>query len=135
MKYSQLIGIICCLLLAGVCFLPWVVIESKQIVFTGWNTGNSRFGKPAVLTTVFCAIMVLCFALPFVWSKRLNLFIAALNVAWALRNYIIITACSMGECPVKKTGIYAQLILPMVILICSFLPKINVNKKAHQQND
>jgi len=120
--------------LAGVCFLPWVVIESKQIIFTGWNTGNSHFGKPAVLTTVFCGVMVLCFALPFVWSKRLNLFIAALNMAWALRNYIIITACSMGECPIKKTGMYAQLILPIAILICSFLPKVKVNK-AVKQND
>jgi len=43
--------------------------------------------------------------IPRVWAKRWNLLIVALNISWAARNYFIISACSGGECPEKKSGI------------------------------
>ncbi len=132
MKYSQTIGIIATLALLVVCYLPWVTIESHQLVITGMNAKGTDFGTPARMNIYFTVIMLLLFVLPKVWAKRTNVFIGALNFSWSFRNFIVLSTCAMGECPVKKPGIYALLLLSFIMMLVTFFPKIELEKKQVQ---
>ncbi len=124
MKYSQLIGIAASLAIIGICYMPWVSIESINAVVTGMHTEKTNFGRPGLAHITFSIICLLLFATPRVWAKRTNVFIATINLAWAIRNYIILTTCQAGECPEKKLGLYLLLVAAVVIQVMTFFPKI-----------
>src|SRR5688572_6072220 len=102
MKYSNYFGAISAIIIILACFLPWVYIPSLQSELTGLNTGKTHFGKPGFLNIVFCLPAIVFFLIPAVWAKRINIFLAALNLAWAIRNFILFSLCEAGECPDKK---------------------------------
>ncbi|MBD0279020.1 MAG: hypothetical protein ICV81_13830 [Flavisolibacter sp.] len=52
-----------------------------------------------------------------IWSKRLAFFLAALNIGWALRNFLLISACHMGICPEKHAALYLVLIASIAMMI------------------
>ena len=58
-----------------------------------------------------------------------NVFIAAINFAWAIRNYILLTTCQAGECPEKRAGLYLLLIATFIIQLMVFFPKIALPKQ------
>jgi len=128
MKYSQPIGILATLALIGVCFLPWSFIASQQITVTGFSAPGTSFGKPGLFNCIMCVIMLVMFSVPAVWSKRTNVFIAALNLAWSARNYLLLSTCMMGECPEKKAGLYISLLLSLIIQVMTFLPKLEIKR-------
>lgn len=128
MKYSQTIGIVASIILIGLCYTTWVYIPSLKLGLTGLNTVGTNWGKPGLLHIIFSSLSILFFLIPKIWAKRVNTFIAAINVAWAVRNYIVITSCFMGECPEKKISIYLIILVPVIILLMSLLPKISVVK-------
>ncbi len=128
MKYSQPIGIVAALAMMAVCFLPWTFIASQQITVSGFKAVGTNFGKPGLFNFTMCVIMVAMFAVPAIWSKRTNVFIAALNLAWAFRNYLLVSACMMGECPEKKPALFALLGLAIVLQIMALLPKLDMQK-------
>ncbi len=128
MKYSQSIGIIAVLALIGICFIPWVYIASQNITFTGMEAGTN-FRSPALASITLGLVSVILFAIPKVGAKRTNLFVGAINFAWSIRNYILMTTCLAGDCPEKKVGIFLQLAVSLVILAMTFLPKIELPKK------
>lgn len=120
------IGLIATIALIIACFFPWVYIESKDIIITGVNSGETNFGKPGYFH-FFLAIFYLVFNfIPRVWAKRANLLVVALNVSWVVRNYIIISACSGGECPQKKIALYITLISSVVMLIAALFPNVDL---------
>lgn len=116
MRWIKPLGILSGLVLIAACFMPWVIIESKHLVLTGVHTAGTNFGKPGYLHFFFTFIYIVLFLIPKIWSRRLNLFFAAFNMAWAVRNFIAIPACDGGECPVKQTGIYLVLIASAIML-------------------
>jgi hypothetical protein len=131
MKYTQTIGIVAAFLLIMMCFLPWVTIVEFNITLSGTN-GYVRegltFGKQIIAHSVYAIIAVIFFLLPYVWAKRVNLFVTFLNLSWAIKNYIIFTICRQGICPDKKPAIYLLVFFALVMLIASMLPKINLKK-------
>jgi hypothetical protein len=132
MKYSQLIGCIAVAVLAGICYLPWSFIPEKNIVITGMSAPGTVFGKPGLMHFVLGLILILFFILPKVWAKRLNLFIGAINFAWSIRNFILLTTCYMGECPMKKPGLYLELLFCILIFIMTFLPDVKTLEKPNK---
>lgn len=130
MKYSQRIGILASLAVMTVCFLPWSYIVSKHLLITGLSAEGTNFGKPGLFNFILCVVMLILFALPAVWAKRTNVFIGALNLAWAFRNYILVSACMMGECPEKKTGLYLLVLFAIVMQLMALLPKMPVKSKT-----
>src|ERR1043165_2320052 len=88
-------------LLVVSCFMPWMTIESKGITITGLDTTGTSFGKPAYFHFLWSGLVLIFLLLNKVWSRRIALVFAAFNVAWALRNFLLIPSCQMGECPVK----------------------------------
>lgn len=110
--------------LIGACFLPWIYIPSLQQTYTGMYTGVTRFGRPGVLTIVLAVVSVLLFLIPKIWSKRLNVVVAAVGISWAARNFMLMTSCLMGECPEKKAGIFVVPVLAGLVMLMTLLPKI-----------
>ena len=121
------IGIAAAITLIIACFFRWVFIESKNITVTGTESGGTNFGKPGYFHFFLAVTYVLLTLIPRVWAKRWNLLIIALNIGWAARNYLIISACSGGECPEKKTALYIVLISSLVMLVAALFPKMELS--------
>ena len=134
MRYIKWIGVISAGLLVFACFNTWVFIESKNITVSGVKAIGTNYGKPGyfhLLMTVF--FLALTF-IQRIWAKRLNLFITAINLGWAVRNFFIISSCQGGECPDKKSGIYIMLIASIVMLISSMFPDMKVPQQKQDTN-
>src|SRR5215210_3892114 len=97
MKYSNYVGVVVAVALIISCFVPWVYIQSIQTTITGSNTGSTNFGRPGAIHIILCVFAVILFLLHKVWAKRANLFVVTFNFAWAIRNFLLITHCEMGE--------------------------------------
>ena len=127
MKYAQLLGIIATIILIGICYLPWSVISERNIIVTGMSAPGTMFGKPGLMHIVLAGPLIIFFIIQKIWAKRINVFIAAVNLAWGVRNYILLTTCFMGECPEKKYALFLELLLSISILIMTFFPKIKID--------
>ncbi len=130
MKHSQTIGIVASLALIAICFLPWSFIASQQITVSGFYAEGTNYGKPGLFNMAMCVIMLVMFLVPAIWSKRTNVFIAAFNLAWSVRNYLLLSSCMMGECPDKKPALYILVGLSVLIQVMTLLPKMDVSKKG-----
>ncbi|HWC54828.1 MAG TPA: hypothetical protein VG676_14670 [Chitinophagaceae bacterium] len=128
MRFLKWIGFAAALALAIACFFPWVFIESKNITLSGIEATGTSFGKPGYFHFLMTAFFLVFHFIPKVWAKRSNLVVVALNLAWAIRNYILISLCHMGECPVKKTAIYILIPASVVMLAAALFPDIDLSK-------
>lgn len=135
MKYSQYIGIGLILAFGLVAYLPWIYIPSLQISVKGMDAGGTLFGKPALFNLFCCALSLILFAVPRLWAKRANLFVTTMNLAWALKNVIILGICRQGECPERRPGLYLMFLLTVGILLMAFLPKIDVTAPPADASD
>ena len=111
------------------CFFPWVFIESRNITVTGIESTGTSFGKPGYFHFLLAALFILFTLIPRIWAKRLNLLVVALNIAWAGRNYFLISACAAGECPEKKMGLYAVVICSFAMLLAALFPTMKLAKE------
>ncbi len=107
------------ILLIGACFLPWVSIPSKGLTITGMDTTGTNFGKPALLHIAVAALYIVLVGMNKVWSKWIAFFLCAINLAWAFRNFFILSSCYAGECPERLAGIYTAFALSFLMIICA----------------
>ena len=126
MKYSNQIGALAALLTIVSCFLTWITLPDLGITVTGFRSEGTNFGKPGLMNTIMSMIAFVMFLFPRVWAKRGNLFFTGFNLAWAVRNYILVTSCHGGECPLKSTGIYLLLITSGIQLLMAVFPDVKV---------
>lgn len=122
------IGLMVALLLIYSCFMPWVTIEAKHITVSGVDATGTYFGKPGYFHFLMVFFFILFNFIPKIWAKRLNILVAALNMGWAIRNFIIVSVCSGGECPEKQVGLYLVLFASILLLVASFFPNIKVEE-------
>ena len=120
------IGLFAAVLLIASCFLPWVIITSKNIVVTGVDSTGTNFGKPGYAHFLLSFFFIIFHLIPKLWAKRWNLVIVALNIAWAVRNFLIISMCREGECPEKKIGLWLVMLGSVLILIAALFPDIRL---------
>lgn len=133
MRYMKWVGLVAAAVLIISCFIPWVVIESRNITVSGTDAAGTNYGKPGYFHLLLAAIFLFCTLLQKVWAKRLNLLITALNAGWALRNFFIISACQGGECPDKKSGIYLMLFASVLMLVSSLFPDMKMPQTKAKQ--
>ena len=129
MRYMKWIGLLAVLLLVVSCFLPWVIITSQNIIVSGVDSSGTNFGKPGFAHFVLGFFFVIFHFISKLWAKRINLLIVALNIAWAVRNYFIISMCREGECPEKQTGLWLVLMASILMLIAALFPDIKLNEQ------
>jgi hypothetical protein len=106
MQFSKWLPLLMAIILITACFFPWVTIEQKHITIGGFHSDIPNYGKPGIIHT---AIPVICLLFLFFnkpWSVRAAFFMSAFNIAWAFRNFALISACRGGICPVRHTALY-----------------------------
>jgi hypothetical protein len=128
MKYANQIGAIAAIAVIASCFLPWIIIPDLQIQVSGFASEGTRFGKPGLINAIMSGIAFFLFLIPAVWAKRANLFFTGFNLAWAIRNYILLTICHGGDCPVKTTGLYLYLGATLLQLLMAVSPNLPLEK-------
>jgi len=111
------------------CFIPWVTIPSKNIVVSGVESTGTNFGKPGYTHFVLSFFFIIFHFIPRLWAKRSNLLVVALNIAWAIRNYFIISMCREGECPEKQIGLWLVLLASVLVLIAALFPDIKLKEE------
>jgi len=126
MRWMKWIGIAAAILLIISCFLTWVTIGSKNIVISGVDATGTSFGKPGYFNLLMTFFFIVCTLLAKIWAKRINLLFTAMNLAWAIRNYFIVSACMGGECPEKHAGLYFVLVASLLMLASSLFPDIEL---------
>jgi hypothetical protein len=122
------IGVVATVALVISCFYPWVFIESKNIIVSGIKSDGTNFAKPGYFHFVMAVFYIVFHFTQRIWAKRINLLIAALNVAWATRNFFLISACAAGECPQKKISIYILLFSSLIMMVSALFPDIKLSK-------
>ena len=132
MRWMKWIGIAATGLLIISCFIPWVIIESKNITVSGIDATGTTFGKPGYFHFIMVFFFLLFSYLSKLWAKRGNLIIGALNLAWAIRNYFIISACRGGDCPVKKIGLYIIVLASVVMLFTALFPDMKLPQQKEK---
>ncbi|MBK5269952.1 MAG: hypothetical protein JJE22_02950, partial [Bacteroidia bacterium] len=119
-------GIAASILLIISCFIPWVIIESRNITVSGVDASGTNFGRPGYFHLIMSFLFLLLSFIQKVWAKRSNLLVTALNLGWAIRNYILISTCEMGDCPLKKAGIYILIPASVLMLVASMFPDMKL---------
>lgn len=134
MKYSNWIGLLAAVSIIAICFTNWVTVPSVQLTIGGMqSSGQHNFGRPGMMHLVLSIAAAIMFLLPYTWAKRTNIFITGLNIAWAIRNYIVLSKCYGGECPEKSINLYLLMIATGLMLLMSLLPDMEIRneKKAN----
>jgi hypothetical protein len=132
MRYMKWIGLLAVTLLIVSCFTPWVIIPSKDIIVSGVDATGTNFGKPGYTHFLMSFFFIVFHFIPKVWAKRWNLLVVALNIAWAVRNYFIITMCREGDCPEKQTGLYLVIIACVLMLVAALFPDIELKEEKRK---
>ena len=129
MKYSKWIGLLSVITVIIVCYTPWVYVPSVKLDISGmYATGKNNFGKPGLMN-ILCSVGAgMFFLLPQIWAKRTNIFFCGFNIAWAIRNYILLSRCYSGECPLKKAGLYILVTASAIMLIMSLMPDVEIKE-------
>src|SRR5260221_13177081 len=135
MRWMKWIGLAAAILLIISCFIPWVFIESKNITVTGIDATGTSFGKPGYFHLLMSLLFFLLNFIPKVWARRSNLLVAALNIAWAVRNYFLISTCQMGDCPTKKPGIYFILLASFLMMAVVLFPDMKLPVARKKNNE
>lgn len=114
MQWMKWLSVAAALLLISSCFFSWIIIPGKEIIVSGVKAEGTNYGKPGYLNIFFTVVYIMLTLVPRLWAKRVNIFIATLNLAWSLRNFIILSHCEGGICPERQTAFY-------IFFLASFL--------------
>ena len=123
MRIKLILSILAIVLLVISCFLPWMTIETKAITISGVNTEPTKFGRPGYFHFLWAGLYLIFLMVNKLWSQRTAVGLAAFNIAWALRNFLLIPACAGGECPTKRAGLYLLLIASFAMFLIPLLTK------------
>src|SRR5439155_20821938 len=117
MKYSQWIGIAAAIILVIACFLPWTFHPDLNKNFTGFFSEDNIYCKPGKVFIILAIVAVVFFAIQKLWSKRWNLFLCGVIVAYAIKSFIVFSGCYNGICPERKAGLWMMLGAAILMLL------------------
>jgi hypothetical protein len=126
MKYYKQIGLIACVLLVISCFLPWAFYPDLHKSFNGFFSEMDIYGKPGKVFIFFAVLSAILILLNKIWAKRTLIFLAAFNVGYLIRTYILYTSCYRAFCPEKQYGLYLLIVGCVLLLIVSFFPDLKL---------
>lgn len=125
MQSVRWLSILIAVIIITACFFTWVSVEEKYFFVGGfYSSANNRFGEPGILHVAFCAIYILFVLLNKIWSIRTAFFVSAFNIAWAVRNFVVLSTCSGGVCPEKHTALYTVLCGSIVLIILTLFIRV-----------
>lgn len=133
MKYYKLIGISACVLLIISSFLPWAYYDDLHKTFTGFYTEQNIYGKPGKVFIFLAVCSVALIVINKIWAKRTLIFLAALNIGYLIKTYVLFTTCYSTVCPVKLFGLYLLIFSSVMLAIVAVLPKLKLEEKVTEE--
>jgi len=133
-KILYFVGLAACVTLLIACFLPWAYYADLQDTFTGMYSYHNQYGKPGKFLAFIAVIVFIFMLLPKIWATRINLFVCALGVGYAIKSYILFTSCYNAYCPEKKIGIFLILFATIIMLLASIFPDMKLKKEQGKSN-
>lgn len=109
--------------------MPWVYIQAPNLTLSGVDTAGTRYGKPAYNHFILAAVILLLTFIQKIWAKRLNLLFGVLNLAWAIRNFILFSRCEAGECPHWEMGLFLVLLTSLILMLTVLFPKMELKEE------
>jgi len=92
------------------------------------------YGKPGKLLLILAGITTACSFIKVLWLKRTAFLAGGLNVAYAIKNFLLFGSCYRGYCPEKQFGLYLMLVCSILIFIMAFLPEGNASRVEEQKS-
>ena len=135
MKNAHIIGFLASAAIVFLIFQPWIFIPSVQLTISGWSAEGTDFGKPGLVPLLFSSIMCLLFWIPKVGAKVTTIILATLQLAWMIRNYILLTTSFIGELPEKQWALIVLVPLTGVVLLMSLLSRVDGTKTEGVQSN
>lgn len=129
MKYYKVLGLIACVVIVVSCFLPWTFYPDLNKSFNGFFTEENIYGKPGKVFIFFAVLSGAMILLNKIWAKRFILFLAAINVAYFIKTYILFTTCYSALCPVKQYGLYLLMAGSAFLMIIALFPDMKLAEK------
>ena len=133
MKYYKLIGISACVLLIISSFLPWAYYDDLHKTFTGFYTEQNIYGKPGKVFIFLAVCSAALIVINKIWAKRTLIFLAALNIGYLIKTYVLFTTCYSTVCPVKLFGLYLLIFSSVMLAIVAVLPKLKLEEKVTEE--
>jgi len=135
MKINKWVGVLVCLAIIAVCFIPWTYHADVQKNFTGFFSEKGQYGSPGKYFIFFSIVSMLLILIPKLWAKRTHWFIAGIMVAYAIKTYILYTSCYNAYCPDKKAGIFLVVFLSLGMFAISLFPDVNLSEAERKKDD
>lgn len=126
MKYYKLTGLAACALLIISCFLPWAYYADLHKSFTGFFSEQNMYGRPGKVFVFIAVCSGILIYLDKLWAKRTLIFLAALNIGYLIKTYVLFTSCYSTICPLKEYGLYLLMFSSVLLLIVTFFPDIKI---------
>ncbi len=117
MRVMKWFSFLAATILIASCFLPWVIVPEKNIIISGVDASDTNYGRPGYLNLLMSVLFIAFTFIQRLWAKRCNMGVAAINLAWTFRNYLILTRCEMGDCPVVENAFYVYIIVSVLMLV------------------
>ncbi len=133
MKYYKVIGLVGCGLLIVSCFMPWAWYADLNKTFNGFFSEGNNYGKPGKFFVFFAIISIVLIYFDKIWAKRVHLFLAALNIGYLIKTYILFTSCYNTYCPEKRAGLYLLILSSILIMIVAIFPDLKISGKASEE--
>ena len=120
------LGITAAIALLIACFIPWAYYPDLDKTFNGFFSEGNAYGKPGKVFIFLAVVSIALFIIPKIWAKRFNMLVVALTIAYAVKSYVLFTACYRGICPDKKFGIFLILISSVIMMIAAVTPDLKL---------
>lgn len=135
MKFYKFWALLGCALLVISCFLPWAYYPDLNKVFTGFFSEKNMYGKPGKVFIFFTVIYAVFVLVNKVWAKRVNVFIAAITIAFLIKTWVLYLSCYGGICPEKRYGIFLLTAGVIIMSVTAVMPDTKVNPGSLTHND
>lgn len=127
MKFYKYLGLLASIVLIVSCFLPWAYYPDLNKVFTGFFSEKNTYGKPAKVFIFFAVAYAVFVLIDKVWAKRVNVFIAAVNLAFMIKTWVLYLSCYGAICPEYRYGIILLIAGSLGMMITAVLPNSKVS--------
>lgn len=131
---SQWLALLAAMILAIACFMPWSQIQSMGLTLSGVDTTGTRYGRPAYNHFILTGVILLLTFITRIWAKRMNLLFGVLNLAWAIRNFILFGRCEAGDCPERQIGLYLVLLAAVILMLTILFPKMELKEDGTEED-
>jgi hypothetical protein len=127
------LSIAAALVMIASCFFTWIVVPGKAIYISGINAAGTTYGKPGYLNLILGPLFLVLTLVPRVWAKRCNLGVAAINLSWTFRNYLLLARCEAGDCPQVQLMFWVFIGSSVMIMLGALLT--GVDEPVNLQRD